>query len=133
MAWPQTVRKSDLRIDYYRGSGPGGQHRNKTDSACRITHIPTGLVAQSEDQRRQNQNRGVAFRRLCVKLEPLMRKAAQAETIKINKEVIRTYHEPRQQVKDHRIKGSWNYNRILEGKDLGNLIDKVIRSGRSTV
>jgi len=51
MAWPNTVRKSDLRIETYRGSGPGGQHKNKTDSAVRITHIHTGISAQAEDMR----------------------------------------------------------------------------------
>lgn len=83
MAWPDTVRKSDLRIDYYRGSGAGGQHRNKTDSACRITHLPTGLVGQSENSKHQRQNRTLAFRRLCAKLVPLMKAKDQLKSDKV--------------------------------------------------
>lgn len=60
-----SITKKDFRWDYYRGSGKGGQHRNKTDSACRCTHINSGAVGQSEDQRSQHQNRRVAFTR-CV-------------------------------------------------------------------
>lgn len=75
MAWPNDVRKSDLRIDTYRGSGAGGQHRNKTDSAVRITHLPTGISAQAEDERDQSRNKKLAFRRLCNKLVPLMKSA----------------------------------------------------------
>jgi len=60
-----TLTKKDFRLDYYRGSGKGGQHRNKTSSACRITHLETGFCATSEDERSQHQNRKLAFNRLC--------------------------------------------------------------------
>jgi len=60
-----TLTKKDFRIDFYRGSGKGGQHRNKTSSACRITHIATGLSSTSEDERSQHQNKKLAFNRLC--------------------------------------------------------------------
>lgn len=126
MAWPNTVRKSDLRIDYYRGSGAGGQHRNKTDSACRITHLPTKIVAQAEDERYQHQNRRLAFRRLCAKLVPLMRQAHQSEKQKKVTERVRTYHEPRNQVKDERVKGkTWSYSTVVDGNGLDDIISQL--------
>jgi len=126
MAWPSTVRKTDLKIDTYRGSGPGGQHRNRTNSAVRITHIPTGLSACAEEHKSQGQNKKAAFRRLADKLVPLMKQALQPE-IEANRstERIRTYHEPRQTVKDDRVEGRvWNYEDIMEGK-LEDLIEAV--------
>jgi len=83
MAWPNTVRKDDLRIEFYRGSGPGGQHRNKTSSACRITHKITGISAQCEDERCQHKNKKIAFRRLAAKLVPLMKKEVEGAVAKI--------------------------------------------------
>lgn len=62
------LRDSDIRIDYYRGQGAGGQHRNKTDSAVRMTHLPTGTVVTASEQRSQHQNKEVARRRLEQKL-----------------------------------------------------------------
>ena len=127
MSWPENVRKSDLRIEYYRGSGKGGQHRNKTDSACRITHVPTGIQCCAEEHKSQHQNRKAAFRRLADKLIPLMKQALQPETgPTISNERIRTYHEPRQKVKDDRVPGrSWSYKDVLEGKALGDIIEAV--------
>jgi protein subunit release factor A len=127
MTWPNNVTKKDLRIDFYRGSGPGGQHRNKTDSACRITHIPTGMSAQCEEHKSQNQNKKAAFKRLAEKLIPLMK-------IELNKVYtkdipkpndigrIRTYNEHRNVVKDIRIQEKqWSYNEILFGDSLADL------------
>lgn len=125
MAWPDTVRKSDLRIDYYRGSGAGGQHRNKTDSACRITHLPTGLVGQSENSKHQRQNRTLAFRRLCAKLVPLMKAKDQLKSDKVT-DTVRTYHQPRGTVKDHRTGNIYNFDRILNGKDLEKIHKDII-------
>lgn len=59
-----SITKKDFRVEFYRGSGAGGQHRNKTDSACRITHIASGAVGMSEDERSQYQNKKKAFERL---------------------------------------------------------------------
>lgn len=126
MSWPKTVRKSDLRIDYYRGTGKGGQHKNKTDSACRITHLPTGIVAQAEDERDQRRNKKIAFRRLTEKLIPLMREAAREELPKPVTDRIRTYHEPRQKVKDHRTGKSYSFSDVLEGKGLDDIFRDLL-------
>lgn len=115
MAWPDTVRKKDLKITYYRGSGPGGQHRNKTDSACRITHIPTGIVAQSEEHKKQGQNRKAAFRRLCDQLVPKMKLARNIDNLKETLERIRTYNMIRQEVIDHRTKKRAPIDKVLNG------------------
>jgi len=120
--WPKTVRKEDLEITYYRGSGPGGQHRNKTDSACRIKHKPTGITTQSEEHKSQLQNKKAAFKRLADQLVPLMKKAHQIEIIRSETDRIRTYHEPRQQVKDHRTNKTYNYDKVLNGNDLQDVI-----------
>lgn len=122
--WPNDVTKKDLRIDYYRGSGAGGQHRNKTDSACRITHIPTGIVAQCEDQRHQDQNKKIAFQRLAQKLIPLMKSVKKSEHENVT-DTIRTYHEKRGTVKDHRISNkTFNLRKVLDG-DLDEIIKEL--------
>lgn len=128
MAWPKNVDKSQLKIEYYRGTGAGGQHRNKTDSACRITHKETGISAKSEDQRSQHQNRKLAFRRLADRLIPLMKKAAMEEITPPCTDRIRTYNFKRNTVKDDRVDGKvWNLQDILEG-NLDDLIESVMLS-----
>lgn len=114
--WPETVRKSDLRIEYYRGSGAGGQKKNKTSSACRLTHLPTGHVASSESGRSQTANRHDAFRKLSAVLVPLMQKAARTSAaVERCKERVRTYHEPRGTVTDHRTGRTAPYSKVLDG------------------
>ena len=126
MAWPNSVSKKDLRIDYFRGSGKGGQNRNKRDTACRIRHKETGITATAEEHKSQAQNRKAAFKRLTDQLIPLMREAARSPQRPPSTERIRTYHEPRQQVKDHRVKERvWNYQDVLEGHGLEEIIDAV--------
>jgi protein subunit release factor B len=68
------IKETDIRIEFYRGSGPGGQHRNTTDSAVRVRHLPTGIVAQASESRSQLQNREKAMERLQVALERRERK-----------------------------------------------------------
>ncbi len=126
MAWPENVSKKDLRIEYFRGSGKGGQNRNKRDTACRITHKETGLKATAEEHKSQPQNRKAAFRRLTDQLIPLMKEAARSPRPTASTERIRTYHEPRQQVKDHRVKDRvWSYQDVLEGHGLEEIMDAV--------
>ena len=118
--WPNDVKKSDLRIEYYRASGPGGQHKNKKDTACRITHKPTGISAYATDSKSQSQNRKKAFRKLANKLIPLMKGAAVAQ--EKSNETIRTYHEIRDSVKDHRTGTVANYGSVING-DLDDLME----------
>ncbi len=126
MSWPDNVTKKDLRIEYFRGSGKGGQNRNKRDTACRITHIETGLFATAEDQKSQLRNKKAAFRRLAQKLIPLMRDAVKGTQIRGSTETIRTYHQPRNQVKDYRVKDrTWLYKDVLDGNALDEIMEEV--------
>jgi peptide chain release factor 1 len=127
-----TLNPADLRIDTFRSSGAGGQHVNKTESAIRITHLPTGLVVESQTERSQHANRDKAMKRLqamLVEAELARRAAATAADRKLQvgsgdrSQRIRTYNFPQGRVTDHRVEGLTLYDlpRILDG-DLDPLI-----------
>ncbi len=106
------LNSSDLRIDTFRASGAGGQHINKTDSAVRITHLPTGVVVECQDGRSQHQNKAQAMRVLCARIKDAQVRAQNAETAATRKslvgsgdrsERIRTYNYPQGRITDHRI------------------------------
>lgn len=128
------IDDKDLRIDTYRASGPGGQHVNKTDSAIRITHIPTGVVAQCQDERSQHKNRAKAMRMLRAKIFELEEKKRQSEMSNTRKnmvgsgdrsEKIRTYNYKDVRVTDHRIGLTLHkLEQVLEG-ELDELIDAL--------
>ena len=129
------LNPSDLRIDTYRASGAGGQHINKTDSAVRITHIPTGVVTTSQDGRSQHDNRDKAMRAMRTKLYE-MKLREQEEAIGSERrskigtgdrsEKIRTYNYPQNRVTDHRIGLTiQQLDRIMEGK-LDDIIEALI-------
>ena len=129
------IDPGDLRIDTYRASGAGGQHINKTDSAVRITHLPTGIVASSQDGRSQHDNKDKAMRALRARVYEMVQRE-QEEALgserrsKIGSgdrsEKIRTYNYPQNRVTDHRIGLTiQQLDRIMEGK-LDDVIDALI-------
>ena len=130
------IRTEDLRIDTYRASGAGGQHVNKTDSAIRITHLPTGLVVQCQDGKSQHKNKAQAMKVLAARLYEQERDAVQSEEAEARKsmvgsgdrsERIRTYNYPQGRVTDHRINLTLHkLPEIIEGTALGEMVDALI-------
>ena len=120
------IKPSDLKIDTYRASGPGGQYVNKTESAIRITHIPTGITVSSQTERSQGANKENAMNILrsklyALKTEQELQKIGQQRNAQIGSadrsEKIRTYNFPQDRITDHRIKKDWhNIERILDGE-----------------
>ncbi len=133
------INPNDLRVDTYRSSGAGGQHVNKTSSAIRITHIPTGIVVQSQDERSQIQNREKAMRALKTRLYDLYAARAHEEEAESRRsmvgsgdrsERIRTYNFPQGRVTDHRINMTlYSLEAFLDG-DMDELIDALILDER---
>lgn len=125
--WPQTVRKADLKIESFRGSGAGGQNRNRRNTAVRITHIPTGISTIAQDQRTYNRNLQIAFKRLTDRLVPLMKAACKAPKIDMNSDVIRTYREPDKKVIDQRTPNTvWAYDEIVHKNGIDALIKYLV-------
>ncbi len=134
------VNPADLRIDTYRSSGAGGQHVNKTDSAIRITHLPSGIVVECQDERSQHKNRSRAMSLLKARLlavEQEKQQAAQAQSRKLQvgsgdrSERIRTYNFPQGRVTDHRINLTlYQLAKVMDG-DLDELINALQQEYRA--
>ena len=130
------INSDDLRVDTYRSSGAGGQHVNKTDSAIRITHIPTGVVVECQDERSQHKNRAKAMSLLKSRLldaEQSKQRQQQAQTRKLQvgsgdrSERIRTYNFPQGRLTDHRINLTiYQLNDVMAG-DITMVIDALKR------
>ena len=130
-----TINSKDLRIDTYRSSGAGGQHVNTTDSAVRITHLPSNIVVTSQDGRSQHDNKNLAMQHLRAKLYDYYQEQQQSEIDILRREnvgsgdrseKIRTYNYPQNRVTDHRLNNSWNnLDNIING-DLQEIIEQLI-------
>ena len=130
------VQESDLRIDVFRASGPGGQSVNTTDTAVRITHIPTGIVVSQQDEKSQHKNRAKAMKILRARLYDAERARLQAERAASRKgqvgsgdrsERIRTYNFPQGRVTDHRINLTlYKLDKVIAGEALDEVVEALI-------
>jgi peptide chain release factor 1 len=130
------IDEKDLRVDVYRSSGPGGQSVNTTDSAVRITHVPTGIVVTQQDEKSQHKNRAKAMRVLRARLYERERRAREEERAADRKgqvgtgdrsERIRTYNFPQGRVTDHRVNLTlYKLDRVLAGEALDEMIDALV-------
>jgi len=131
------IDPNDLRIDVYRSSGPGGQSVNTTDSAVRITHLPTGIVVSMQNEKSQLQNREQALRVLRARLLAARQEEAAAAASEARRsqvrtvdrsERIRTYNFPENRIADHRTGyKSYNLDQVLDG-DLGAVIASAVEA-----
>src|SRR5215470_10887841 len=136
------VQEKDLRIDVYRASGAGGQHVNKTESAVRITHLPTGIVVAMQEEKSQHKNRAKAMKILKARLFEAERERQQSARAAERKglvgsgdrsERIRTYNFPQGRVSDHRINLTlYKLDRIISGDDLSEIIDALVTEDQAS-
>lgn len=134
------INKADLKVDTFRASGAGGQHVNKTDSAIRITHIPTGIVVECQDQRSQHKNRAQAMSVLAARLQQAEDDKRRAEEESSRRslvasgdrsERIRTYNFPQGRMSDHRINLTlYRLNEVMEG-NLQLVMDPILQENQA--
>ena len=137
------IDETELRIDTFRASGPGGQSVNTTDSAIRITHLPTGLVVSQQDEKSQHKNKAKALRVLRARLYEVQRNEANAERAAARKgqvgsgdrsERIRTYNFPQGRITDHRINLTLHkLDKVLTGEALDEIIDLLIADDQAAM
>jgi peptide chain release factor 1 len=135
------INEADLRIDIYRASGSGGQHVNKTESAVRITHIPTGTVVAMQEERSQHKNKEKAMKILGSRILEAQRQKLASERSADRKsqvgsgdrsERIRTYNFPQGRVTEHRVNLTlYAIDRVMTGQDLGIIIDALTREDQA--
>ncbi|MCG8544619.1 MAG: peptide chain release factor 1, partial [Alphaproteobacteria bacterium] len=135
------IDDKDLRVDTYRAQGAGGQHVNKTDSAVRITHIPTGVVVTCQDEKSQHKNRAKAMKVLRARLYEEERHRQESERAADRKsqvgsgdrsQRIRTYNFPQGRITDHRINLTLHkLDRIISGEGLDEIVDALIAEDRA--
>ncbi|MBK8098258.1 MAG: peptide chain release factor 1 [Planctomycetes bacterium] len=132
------IDDKDLRVDTYRSSGAGGQHVNKTESAVRITHIPTGTVVACQDERSQHKNKARAMKMLRARIYEERRRQADAARAAERKEQvgsgdrserIRTYNFPQDRLTDHRIHRNFSLSQVIEGR-LEPVVDALLSDHR---
>ena len=124
------LTKKDFRVDWFSGTGAGGQHRNKHMNCCRITHIATGLVTTGQTQRDRISNQREAFGKL-VKLI-LAHYAEPEEGRRTTNEVVRNYHAERNEVLDKASRLRMPYKQVVDGCDIGPMIDARAQAVRTS-
>ncbi|MDE2182147.1 MAG: peptide chain release factor 1 [Alphaproteobacteria bacterium] len=136
------INEKDLRIDVFRASGAGGQHVNKTESAVRITHLPTGLAVAQQTEKSQHKNKAQAMKLLKARLFEMERERLASERASERKsmvgsgdrsERIRTYNFPQGRVTDHRINLTlYKLDRIISGDELGEIVDALVTEDQAS-
>jgi peptide chain release factor 1 len=137
------INPSDLRVDTYRAQGAGGQHVNKTDSAIRITHLPTGIVVQCQDNKSQHKNRAKAMKVLRARMYDVERQKIDGERAADRKEQvgsgdrserIRTYNFPQGRVTDHRINLTlYKLEKMMSGEAVDEVVDALIADHQASL
>lgn len=118
-----SARRSDFRLDWYSGSGAGGQHRNKHQNCLRLTHIPTGITTTGQEERDRPANQKSAFRKMVPLLVKHYLGKQARERFPGNPETIRTYHAVDNRVVDHASGLRRQYSDVVESRDLSEMID----------